>query len=639
MKRLLILPLFLLCINVFAQQAEYYFRFTEPNKNLINEKITKIISIDKLVSDTVYAYANQKELDGFTKLGYKVEMLTAPSYLPGKVLNMATDISQMSDWNRYPTYEVYRAVMKKFEQDYPDICKLDSIGTTVNGRKLYVVKISDNVTENEAEPQFFYTSTIHGDEVTGYVLMLRLTDYLLSQYATNTQIKGIVDNMAIFINPNANPDGTYNSGNSTVSGATRYNANSVDLNRNFPDPRAGNHPDGNTWQAETQAMMNFAQEHNFILSANFHGGTEVANYPWDTWTSSQNTHPDNDWFVHISREYATLAQTNSPDGYFEAEDYGITNGGDWYVITGGRQDYMNWWNHCREITIEISDTKLLSSDLLPTYWNYNRDAMLAYIQFAGKGIQGIITNEYGYPVDAKIFIDGHDRDSSQIYSSVTNGFYARPIEPGAWNVVYSAPGYVSQEQTVEITDWDSKLTKNITLVQLRYNVTFEITYQGNPMENVDVSFNQTNFKTDSEGKATFSGVPYGSGYSYSISLNGYETINGQTDVTDNTTIPASLNLSGAGVIEATNQLNIYPNPFSTSVNINFEVSRPAQVEVSIYSIQGEKVATLTNGTYHDSCLNFTWDGTSNHQKLPPGIYLVTVKTSQKKYTRLIHFNP
>ncbi len=36
-------------------------------------------------------------------------------------------------------------------------------------------------------------------------------------------------------------------------------------------------------------------------------------------------------------------------------DDGITNGAAWYVIDGGRQDYMNFFHQCREFTLEISD--------------------------------------------------------------------------------------------------------------------------------------------------------------------------------------------------------------------------------------------------------------------------------------------
>lgn len=458
-----------LCGSIAAQGELYHFKFAEKSKQKINGVLTQTISIDKVVGDTIYAYANTSEFEKFKALGYSYQII--PRAIPTKALTMATTIEQMANWDRYPTYEVYRALLKKFEADYPNLCKLDTIGTSINGRKLYVVKISGNVTSDEAEPEVFYTSTMHGDETTGYILMLRLINHLLTEYGSNQRITDMVNNMAIFINPNSNPDGTYKSGNSTVSGAIRYNANYVDLNRNFPDPRRGDHPDGNSWQPENVAMMSYAASRRFVLSANFHGGIELANYPWDTWTSISKTHADNNWYINLARQYATLAQTNSPSGYFTGENNGITNGGDWYVVAGSRQDYMNWWHHCREVTFEISDTKLLPTEQLPALWNYNRDALLTYLERALLGFNGTIKNSNGEPIRAKVFIENHDRDSSHVYSNAQHGTFYRPIEPGTWRVTFTAPGYSPQTHTVVVDSWTSSTQVNLNVVMYPTGVT------------------------------------------------------------------------------------------------------------------------------------------------------------------------
>lgn len=458
-----------LCGSIAAQGELYHFKFAEKSKQKINGVLTQTISIDKVVGDTIYAYANTSEFEKFKALGYSYQII--PRAITTKALTMATTVEQMANWDRYPTYEVYRALLKKFEANYPNLCKLDTIGTSINGRKLYVVKISGNVTSDEAEPEVFYTSTMHGDETTGYILMLRLINHLLTEYGSNQRITDMVNNMAIFINPNANPDGTYKSGNSTVSGAIRYNANYVDLNRNFPDPRRGDHPDGNSWQQENVAMMSYAASRRFVLSANIHGGIELANYPWDTWTSISKTHADNNWYINVSRQYATLAQTNSPSGYFTGENNGITNGGDWYVVAGGRQDYMNWWHHCREVTFEISDTKLLPTEQLPALWNYNRDALLTYLERALLGFNGTIKNSNGEPIRAKVFIENHDRDSSHVYSNAQHGTFYRPIEPGTWRVTFTAPGYSPQTHTVVVDSWTSSTQVNLNVVMYPTGVT------------------------------------------------------------------------------------------------------------------------------------------------------------------------
>src|SRR5665647_520831 len=125
--------------------------------------------------------------------------------------------------------------MRSFSTLYPSLCHLDTIGKSINGRYVFALKISDNAGTNEDEPEVFYSSTIHGDELAGFVLMLRLADYLLKNYNLNSRVKNMVDNLEIWINPLANPDGTYTSGN-TITSPTRDNANGYDLNRNFLDP-------------------------------------------------------------------------------------------------------------------------------------------------------------------------------------------------------------------------------------------------------------------------------------------------------------------------------------------------------------------------------------------------------------------
>src|SRR5690606_13693325 len=151
-----------------------------------------------------------------------------------------------------------------------------------------------NVSQNEAEPEFFYTSSMHGDELAGYPLMLRLIDYLLTNYGTNSEVTNIVNSTQIFINPLANPDGSYrNSGNNILGSSgntpTRANANGRDLNRNYPDNMQGLHYDGPVYEPETKAFMAFEASRDFVLSANFHGGTALVNYPYD---NTLGTHAD-----------------------------------------------------------------------------------------------------------------------------------------------------------------------------------------------------------------------------------------------------------------------------------------------------------------------------------------------------------
>jgi hypothetical protein len=345
-------------------------------------------------------------------------------------------------WNFYPTYDQYVAYMQGFASDHPGICRLDTLGTTTLGRLLLAVKLSDSVNMNRGKPEFLYTSSMHGDETCGYILMMHLIDSLLSGYGSVPRITNLLNNYQIYINPLANPDGTYHGGNSTVNGAQRYNANGVDLNRNFPDPAAGPHPDGNAWQLETKAFMHYDTIHHFVMSANFHGGAEVVNYPWDTWS---RVHADDSWFRLVSREYADTIHLHSPSGYFTDLNNGITNGYAWYTITGGRQDYTTYFHFGREVTIELSYVKLLSVGQLINYWNYNKRSLLNYIEECSYGINGQVTDTVtGNPIKAKVFITLHDIDNSFQYSDTASGWYYRPIAQGNWALTFTCPGYYAE---------------------------------------------------------------------------------------------------------------------------------------------------------------------------------------------------
>lgn len=425
--------------ELFKTDGEIYFAL--PGAAPAAEILTRIISIDKISGDTVYAYASKKEFDYLVNSG---SHLFAPLQHPGDLINpaMTDNPREVLTWNYYPTYTAYEEIMEQFAASYPEICKVYNIGTLPSGRKLLVARISDNVGVEEDEPEFFYTSTMHGDETTGYVLMLHLIDYLLTNYGQDARVTDMVNGIDLWINPNANPDGTYYGGNNTVNGARRYNANWVDLNRNYPDPEDGPHPDGNSWQPETLAFMAFAEERSFVMSANFHGGAEVMNYPWDTWYKLT---ADDNWWKMVCREYADTAHVNSPSGYMTQYQNGITNGAQWYSIGGGRQDYMNYFHQCREVTAEISNTKLPPASQLLNFWNYNYRSLLNYIEQVTYGVRGMVTDSLtGEPLKAMVTISGHDKDSSMVFTSLPVGNYHRLLKAGTYNFTFSADGYVEK---------------------------------------------------------------------------------------------------------------------------------------------------------------------------------------------------
>ncbi len=446
--------------NELKQRGEVYISFSIDYVASHKDELSRY-SFDKIENNRVYFYADKYIENNIKSDNFPFKLEICPS--KRQSVEMAKNVSSFSlYWNKYPTYQQYDSLMHKFEINYPNLCKLYILGTLPSGKQILAVKLGDSVNVDQNEVKFLYTSTMHGDEVTGYVLMLRLIDYLLSNYYTNNDVKYLMDNIEIWINPLANPDGTYHNNDSTVYGATRYNANAIDLNRNYPDPEDGPHSDGHSYQPETVIFMNLADSINFNMSANLHGGQEVANYPWDTWSKLT---ADDIWWQNIAKKFADTAQSNSPSGYFEMFGIGYTNGYQWYSISGGRQDYMNYFKHCREITLELSNNKIIAENLLNAHWNYLYKSFLGYMRESTFGFYGQTTDSLtGNAVKTKIEIINHDIDSSSVYSN-DSGYYFRPISASNYDIKFSANGYKSKTISNFQIYTDSSVVLNVALIK------------------------------------------------------------------------------------------------------------------------------------------------------------------------------
>jgi len=411
-------------------QAEVTIPYSD-NKSV--DFLTRNISILSVKDKLIHISLSPGTVEWFIlqKLDYKIIKKA-----DNKGLITAENLNQAMEWDKYPTYSQYDSIMQSFSTLYPTLCHLDTIGTSVNGRLILALKISDNAGTDEDEPEVFYSSTIHGDETGGYILMLRLADYLLKNYNLNARVKNLVDNLEIWINPLANPDGTYRVGNVISTSSIRYNANGVDLNRNFPDP----FQPLEVQQKETRDMIKFMRNHKFVISANFHSGAEVVNYPWDRWLSK--LHADDIWFYNISRAYADTVHYYAGSAYMNFLNNGITRGAVWYIVYGGRQDFVTSELQGREVTIELDDQYITPAPQLTLLWQNNWHSLVGYLENALYGVHGIVLNSISSaPVSARVFISGHDIDSSQVYSDIITGSFVRLLAPGLWNLTFSAPGY------------------------------------------------------------------------------------------------------------------------------------------------------------------------------------------------------
>lgn len=269
--------------------------------------------------------------------------------------------------SEYPTPEEIEKELKNIAASYPEITKLYSIGKSVKNRDLWVVKLSKNAKINDDRPEFKYIANMHGDEIVGRELMIKFIKDCVTNYGKDARITNLLNKFQIHILVSMNPDG--------AAKATRANANGVDLNRDFPDFSTDDNKDtANNRAPETQAVMKWQALHKFKLSANFHGGAEVVNYPWDT---VGDKFPEEEKIKDLSLDYANNAPYIAASTAFKN---GITNGFAWYEIDGGMQDWSIFWRKDFQVTIELSNTKWPNYSTIDYYYNQNRPALLGLIE-------------------------------------------------------------------------------------------------------------------------------------------------------------------------------------------------------------------------------------------------------------------
>ncbi|CAD5118844.1 DgyrCDS7522 [Dimorphilus gyrociliatus] len=393
--------------------------------------------------------------------------------------------------DHHHNYEEVMSVLRKIHLKCPKIThQYNLTGETVEGRKLGVLVISDNPKEHEMEePEFKYIGNMHGNEVTGREILLKWLDELCERYNKgDTEVVQLINSTRIHVMPTMNPDGweIANRQKGVKSWTTgRQNANNIDLNRNFPDldKKYFNYQKhGVKWnnhlleradmikglQPETKMVIQWILNNPFVLSANFHNGDFVANYPFDESRSGRGQgeytpSPDDILFRDLALTYAgnhkVMASKHEPCMAGDNDFYksgGITNGAEWYSLHGGMQDFNYLASNCLELTLEIGCEKFPPASKLPKVWDDNRKSMYEYLKKVHSGIKGRVFDKVsGLPIeDAAIKVTDLDTDYYIAHDILTNkdGEYWRLLVNGTYSVTAVARGYESEEVTVKINN-------------------------------------------------------------------------------------------------------------------------------------------------------------------------------------------
>ncbi|NOK61508.1 MAG: zinc carboxypeptidase [Chloroflexi bacterium AL-W] len=151
-------------------------------------------AIDEVGDDYVVVTAIGSESRQIETLGFQTEELVTIQDFPPQDSN-------------YSNYNEMSAEIAQVASANPSIVNRFSIGQSYEGRELWVVKISDNVTTDEDEAEVLFTGLHHAREHLTVEMALYIMNLLVDNYGSDAQITNLVDNRETYIVFNLNPDG------------------------------------------------------------------------------------------------------------------------------------------------------------------------------------------------------------------------------------------------------------------------------------------------------------------------------------------------------------------------------------------------------------------------------------------------
>lgn len=373
-----------------------------------------------------------EEADGFFRCYVTLE---EAAYLKEKGLEIITEIEDLNAYSAsfgvrgvptgYYTVEELNEIADSLALNFPAICTKHLLGSGSASHSLWALKISDNSSTDEFEPELLFDGGIHGDEIGGPENLIRFARDLCLGYGNNPDMTYAVDNAETWIIYCINPYGR--------EFMTRYNANGVDINRDCGYMwNAEGNSNGIFSQPETKVLRNILRDHQFVIHVSYHSGTEFISYPW---SYRVELTPDNDNHNFLAQQYASNSgYTNIPIGP------GFSG---MYAINGSTKDFGYGATGAISWSVEISMSKQPPASQIGSYYMKNKGAMLSMINnAAGQGIKGTITDAItGEPLLATVFIN----NLFPINTNNATGDYHKFLTPSAYTVRIESNGYLMEE--------------------------------------------------------------------------------------------------------------------------------------------------------------------------------------------------
>lgn len=111
-------------------------------------------------------------------------------------------------FDHYPRYDELTRVVHEAARRWPGLVEVESIGTSHEGRDVWLLTVTDASTGPAREkPAFWVDGSIHAAELAPTVAILHLVHHLVSGHGTDPEITRCLQTRAFYLVPRTNPDG------------------------------------------------------------------------------------------------------------------------------------------------------------------------------------------------------------------------------------------------------------------------------------------------------------------------------------------------------------------------------------------------------------------------------------------------
>jgi hypothetical protein len=345
----------------------------------------------------------------------------------------------------YRTYAQVCSTMVALAGNYPLICRLETLGFSVQNRAILMMRVTDNPQVEEDEPEFRIVGPHHGDEKIATEITLSFLQYVLASYDTSMAVHSLIDSTELWVIPIFNVDGHVAN--------NRTNANGVDLNRDYGYRWSGMGSSPSPFsQPETRLMRQHDIDNNISIEFAYHSIQSYVNYLWDNHPADP---PDSGMIVMLADEYADSTYGSS------TTQLEPINGRDWYRVDGSCQDAS--FGLFGDLAYTIETEQLGPQAKIDSICVANRRALLGMIRACLLGVTGVVRDSLtGSPLFARISVDSPLR--WDCYTDPALGDFHKPLPAGTYTLTVHAQGFVAKTVTGVVVPAGGTATADFDLV-------------------------------------------------------------------------------------------------------------------------------------------------------------------------------